>query len=164
MIIIDKPKLKFLLAGRAVQIEAGREYRKGRSYALGLSHKRSICRVEVLDVDGSDEMGWVLSVKLASTDTPRLLAADPAGMRSDYVSDPQKAARGEPEALTDAQLHDLTKFRAAVDHGRRVAPMLDMRDRLVAELDEALRSNVSRDTKDKIRAARHHLRKIDRAS
>lgn len=164
MIVLDRPKLKFLLAGRAITVDVTRTYRKGRSYAVGTSHKRSVCRVQVLEIFELNDTTRRLTIKLSTEEKPRLLAANPAGMRSDYTNDPKRAAQGEPEALTDAQLQDLTKYRAAHAHGAQAAPLLDWRDRLVAELDEAMRSAPSRDTRDKLRAAKHHLTKIERAS
>lgn len=159
VIVVDRSKLKFLLAGRSLLVKVSREHRKGRTYAVGTSYKNTICRVEVLEVVPLPD-GWRLEIRRVTEDTPRLLAANPAGMRTDYVTDPLKAARGEPEALSDKQVQELTRYRAAVAHNERTAPILDLRDRLVAELDEALRTSQSRDERDKLRAARHHLRRI----
>lgn len=41
MIVLDKPKLKFLLAGRSISVPVTTtRYRKGRTYSVGTAHNR----------------------------------------------------------------------------------------------------------------------------
>lgn len=93
MILIDKPKLKFLLAGRAVNIEVSSpRYTKGRVYSVGLRHSRTICRAEVLTIL-TLENGYELRLKHWTQDKAVYLAANPGAIRADYTSNPARAAR-----------------------------------------------------------------------
>ena len=103
MIVIEKQKLRFLLAGHPLTITGinTTRYRRGRTYALGITHKHSICRVEIIELQPTSE---TMRVRLANIDPPRLLAA-----RSEYgyTDDPAKAMNGEPEAVP---YHDLERY------------------------------------------------------
>lgn len=90
MIVVDKPMLKFLLAGRAVDITAPREYKKGSIQHVGIRAKRPICRVEVLE-RWHDGQVWKLSVRQWTQDTPLYLAA--TFSRGDYTTVAAMAAR-----------------------------------------------------------------------
>ena len=73
MLIIARNKLKFLQAGRELVIAHRNptRYQHGRSYALGLDHRRQLCRVEILEIQAAS-----LRVRLARHYEPiRLLAA-----------------------------------------------------------------------------------------
>ena len=99
MIIIDRPKLRFLLAGRTIQIDETRSYRKGRVYPLGVSRRSAVCRIVVVDLEPL-ESGWRVTIKRAAVDEPPMfLARDPAGMRRDYTPNPAKAARDSTGAI-----------------------------------------------------------------
>ena len=122
MIIIDRPKLRFLLAGRTIQIDETRSYRKGRVYPLGVSRRSAVCRIVVVDLEPL-ESGWRVTIKRAAVDEPPMfLARDPAGMRRDYTPNPAKAARDSTGAIEVAD-------PAFVARASRVA----------AERDDALR-------------------------
>lgn len=171
MIVVSKANLRFLLAGRAIEVDVPREYRRGRSYALGTRHNRTVCRVQILACRQLAD-GWRVTVRQMSGDEVRLLAR--SGSRG-YVTAPVEAdpadpdvlrgaASEEPEALSEEQVRHLARYRAARDRMVRSAPIMDLRDRMLAELDDAMRSTPSRDDKAKLRAARHHLSRLGKAS
>lgn len=56
MIVVDKPKLKFLLAGRTITVTVNSDrYKRGRSYAVGTAHnKASTCTATVLGIRVTD--------------------------------------------------------------------------------------------------------------
>lgn len=91
---------------------------------------------------------WVISFRRDDRDVPRLLTANPCATRADYTSDPNKAARGEPEALTSAQFASLAHLSA--DHHRRlqVEPIIFHRDRIARELD-AIREHLDNGIDDR---------------
>ena len=104
MLIIARNKLKFLQAGRELTIEHRNplRYQHGRSYALGLDHRRTICRVEILDITAGG-----LRVRLARHYEPiRLLAAR---SQYGYVDNPAQALRDEPEAISPQDLNHLAQ-------------------------------------------------------
>lgn len=139
MIIIDKPTLKFLRAGRAVNVTSTRNYRAGYSYAIGLTHKRTVCRALIVDSTQTSDGTWTLILKQDLIDRPIFLAANPAGMRSDYTYSEARAARG-----TDRQPIE------AVGSTRDDAAWLQKRSREAADRD------------DQIRRERAHRERIER--
>ena len=117
MIVVDRPKLKFLLAGRVITVDVSREYKKGRIYSVGVSAtKKAICRVQVLETHNTGE-GWRLSIGQWTQETPVYLSANPAGMRTDYTSNSFRAAKdpdGSPiEAVRGADEAWLAKVAKA---------------------------------------------------
>lgn len=146
MIIIDKPKLKFLLAGRSLTItvpDRKRPYRAKRIYAVGLTHRRSVCHAEILGIEQTAD-GIRLQIRQASIDQPNLLAA-----RSEfgYTSKPHLAMRGEPEAVAGSQL-DRIAAKA------RQQPSLDEHAR---SLEIRLKDARKRRDADAIAVIRHEL-------
>ena len=102
MLIIARNKLKFLQAGRELTIAHRNptRYQHGRNYALGLDHRRTICRVEILEIQAAG-----LRVRLARHYEPiRLLAAR---SQYGYVDNPAQALRDEPEAINPQDLNHL---------------------------------------------------------
>lgn len=166
MIVVDRGRLKFLLAGRAVTVDVTREYRRHGVYALGISPRKSSCRVQVVERFRLNDGTWRLTIKRLSGDEVRLFKRSGSYATAPVELDPADpdVLRGadfhEPEALSDEQLRHLAAYRPAVAHNRRVDPVFEARDRLCAELDEMMRSSGSREDRDKIRAARHHLGKL----
>lgn len=110
MILIDRPRLKFLLAGRevTVTVEHGqRDYRRGRVYSVGVHHNRTVCRAQLLKlVDLGD--GAELTLRRAEVEEPRLL-----GRTGGYVNHPTRALRDEPEAVDARTQERLTELGAA---------------------------------------------------
>lgn len=132
MIIIDRPKLKFLMAGRVITIETANpgRYRKGRVYALGLNHQTTTCRVEITDIDPD-----AIKVRLPQIDTPILLAKNP---QYGYVEiDPNnpvlhRAMYHEPEPVSP---HEIDRINRR--HRERVAAF---RGDVIATVDELAES------------------------
>ena len=101
MIVVDRRKLKFLLAGRELEVTIDRQpvkpYKRHHVYAVGITGAHGTCHAEVLAVTVSDE-GVVLRIKHApgGADQPRML-----GRTTDYttVGDPLDAG----ESLTAAE-------------------------------------------------------------
>lgn len=105
LIVVEKPKLKFLLAGRPIQVDVRREYRKGRIYAIALPDRRSsVCRAMILDALETDLGIWRVTIRHAAEDRPRLLAARLGGPQGDYTDRLDRAAYGEPEPLSASDL------------------------------------------------------------
>ena len=107
MIIIARNKLKFLQAGRTLTIaDASGRYRKGRVYAVGVVHNRTICRVRIIAVDPD-----VIHIRVVPIiEAPRLLARNPIAQRADYVDTPARAMDHEPEAVDGATQERLTEL------------------------------------------------------
>jgi hypothetical protein len=162
LILIAQPKLRFLLAGREITTtltKDKREWRKGRHYAVGVRHNRTICRVILVKVtDIGDELE--LTIRLADVEAPRLL-----GRTGGYVTDPALALRDEPEAV---DVRSQERFTAAArerarEHGKD--PDRALRDGLLRELEawEALTGGVTdRERADTIRGIRRQIAALDR--
>ena len=124
MIIIDRPKLRFLLAGRTIQIDETRSYRKGRVYPLGVSRRSAVCRIVVVDLEPL-ESGWresTIKRPCGRRAAAMFLARDPAGMRRDYTPNPAKAARdstGAIEVADPAFVARASRVAAERDDARR---------------------------------------------
>jgi hypothetical protein len=121
LIVIERTKLKFLLSGRALVIDvpAPERYRTGRSYALGFNHRRTVCRVEIIEV-----LDETIRVRLADMDPPLLLAAR---SQYGYTDDPAKAMRDEPEAVHPGELKGINRRRAEIaDFQASVLAQVDM--------------------------------------
>lgn len=161
MILIDKPRLKFLLAGREITlaIDPGqREYHKGRHYSVGIHHNRTICRAQVMRLRAGAE-GVELTLKLAETEPPRLL-----GRTGGYVTDPAMALPDEPEAVdasTQDRLSELGTLRwqhfNAQRENEKLARSLSIRLRDAQRRGDAdelarIRAEIER-LEDRIRAA-----------
>lgn len=156
MIVVDKGKLKFLLAGRITEVDVTTSYRKGRSYAVGTSHKRSICRAEVLELQELEDATWRLKIRLA-LDKPRLLAARP-GPGHDYVSDPHLAMREEPEAV-DARSLERYAAEGLAGHARRKT--IELRRQHVRSATIRLREAERREDWQAYRAALDDLKRVE---
>lgn len=116
MIVVDRPKLKFLLAGRKIIVEVGREYRKGRDYAVGTSWKRSVCRARVEVVEELED-GWRLTLAQVIEEKPRWFARQ--GVQADYTFEIAKAVLDEPEPLDDVTLRRFAADASERDAERR---------------------------------------------
>ena len=104
MILLDKAKLKFLLAGRAIDVDVPRAYDKRRIYSVGVRPKHAVCRAQILNATETAD-GWTLTIRQHTEDVPVFLAANPGAIRADYTTNPARAAReanGSPiEAVRD---------------------------------------------------------------
>lgn len=164
MILVDKPKLKFLLAGRVVLVGSSHgNYRKGRTYAVGTRANRTICRVEVVKVVATAD-GFDLSIRQATEDKPRLLARNPGAQRADYVSEPSAAAADEPEAVdaeTQRKLTELGTVRWGQEFALREAQRLSahLHERLAALEREAKRPGAA-DVSGELRVIRARLKRL----
>ena len=100
MIVIARNKLKFLQAGRMLTIPDTGRYRLGRTYALGIRHNHTICRIEIIEIHADG-----LTIRIAPhRDPPRLLAAR---SQYGYTDNPVRALRDEPEAIPANDLDHL---------------------------------------------------------
>lgn len=108
MIIIERPKLRFLMAGRilAVPVTDPTRYSIGRTYALGTTHQApALCRVQIVTIEQ-----LILKIRLAETDPPRLLRpAKIAPRLGDYTDDPHKALPDEPEAVDPRDIERINR-------------------------------------------------------
>lgn len=96
MIVVDRPKLRFLLNGRQIQVDVKRDaYKKGRDYAVGTSHKRSVCRARILEVV-EIETGWRLTIQREGGDEVRLMARS---VSRGVVTAPVEADPDDPDVL-----------------------------------------------------------------
>jgi hypothetical protein len=147
VIVIDRAKVKFLLAGRALTVEDRdpERYRRGRTYALGTSHRRSICRVEVLAVEAGQ-----IKVRLARVDKPLLLArssqygyieVDPYRLDDDL----HRAMYDEPEAVAPPEVDRI--------NARRV--QLAAFQEMVADATDQLAVGATRVEQRKLRSIRY---------
>lgn len=159
MIVVDKAKLRFLLAGRTLEVDVTREYRRGRSYALGTSNTRSVCRVQVLERVELEDGSWKLTIR-QSADAPRLLAARP-GPGRDYVSDPHLAMRDEPEAVDSTTL-DRFAAEGLAGHARRKE--VELRRQHVRSATIRLREAERREDWPAYRLALQDLQNVERAA
>jgi hypothetical protein len=100
MIVIDRPKLKFLLAGRAVNIDTPRRYKPGRTYPAGTN--KTACRVQILETVQLNPRQWRLTIRQVRQEKPVYLAANPGAIRADYTENPAKAARNPDGAALEA--------------------------------------------------------------
>lgn len=107
MIIIDKPRMRFLLAGRTLTVETTNptQYRKGRNYSVGVRHNRTVCRVEILHID--ETSGTIQIRQQILQAEPNLLARY---SQYGYTSNPAQAMFGEPEAPTHDQLEQARRW------------------------------------------------------
>jgi hypothetical protein len=107
MIVLARAKVRFLMAGRTLDIEVkspGR-YTRGRTYALGADQRTTICRVEIIDTTDTS-----LKVRLARTDQPRLLRPSRTAARlGDYTDDTHQAMVDEPEAVDPHELDRINR-------------------------------------------------------
>ena len=135
VIIIDRPKLRFLLAGRTIQIDQARTYHKGRTYPLGVSTRSAICRVVVIDIEPLDpgQSGWRVTIKRAAIDDPPLYLARP-GCAAHPTPNPASAARDSTGAIEAAD----PAFMARAS-------------RLAAERDDLLRRETAKQNRIKHR-------------
>lgn len=98
MIVVDRRKMKFLLAGRELEVtmdaQPKRPYRVHHVYAVGITGKRGTCHAEVLEVTVLEE-GVRLRIRHApgGADRTRFLAR-----KSGYtvISDPLDAGAVPP--------------------------------------------------------------------
>ena len=164
MILIDKPKLKFLLAGRQIDVDVNRAYRKGRVYAVGVRHnKPATCRVQILECK-AQENGWTIRVQRLSGDIVRLMT------RNGYVEAPVELDPDDPDVLIGGMtsepepLDAATLKRYAIEgyagHARRKT--LELRRRHVRSATIRLREAERREDWDAYRRALQDLQAIER--
>jgi hypothetical protein len=106
VIVVDRPQLESVLAGREVTLDPDPRYRVGRTYALGLTSRRTVCRVEVV------ANGDRLRVRMTMPDSPRLLGRtvgyvelDPANPGAAF----RRAMFSEPEPIDEYDLQCFTE-------------------------------------------------------
>jgi len=109
---------------------------------------------------------WVISFAWGDlTDQPRLLASRPGAPHGDYVADPHRAMRSEPEALSSAQLVPLTREAQARDRARATGRLKDERNQIaqsLAAMREHLAQEPDREISRTVRALEHQLSSLDR--
>lgn len=106
---------------------------------------------------------WAMSFKVV--EAPRLLRA--AAGFDDYTETPSRAARAEPEAITDEQLQRLTKYSTAKDDARKRKPLATLGDSVSREVDEisnriAEEGLDDRSTRKTLRALQYHAEELNR--
>lgn len=104
MILIDKGRLKFLLAGREIDLTINpgkREYHAGRSYAVGTRHNHTICRAKLRKLTELSDSEITMKLVLSEDDQFRLL-----GKTGGYVSSPSKAMDDDPGEAVDKETQD----------------------------------------------------------
>ncbi len=170
MIIVGKETLKFLLNGRQVvaRVESG-AYRRNRTYAVGVRHNKTVCRVRVIKVvdsgDGVDE----LTIARVSGDEVKLFTRSGGYVRAPVEADPMDpdVLRGadftEPEAVDDetqAKLTELGTMRWRQEHALREAQRVtaEMHERLAA-LEHAAKRPGAPDVSGDMRVVRARLEK-----
>src|SRR5580704_7632227 len=93
VILIEKSKLPFLLNGRVITVDSKRgAFHKGRTYAVGVSRGKTLCRVEILKITPSGD-SYELQLRRAHDEKQIYLAASPGAIRADYTENPARAAR-----------------------------------------------------------------------
>ena len=151
--IIDQPRQARL--GDITAHEARREgYRHQREY---LDAWRT--RHGHLDLD---QPVWVLAFVLGDqTDTPRLLAANPGGQRNDYVTQPARAMKGEPEAIPAMLADQYSREAHGRDTARTTSGLRERADRILTTVAE-IRSidGIDKNTDSKLRAVERNIRSI----
>ena len=137
VILIEKPKLRFLDAGRALTIPhpAPHRYKRDRTYALGTTHNRTVRRVEILEVRLD-----AIRIRIAPyREPPRLLAAR---SQYGYTDNPAQAMFDEPEAIRPADQHRLATEAQARYAQQRAAQLAQQQARSIQiRLKEAVRRN-----------------------
>ena len=126
MIVLARAKVRFLMAGRVLDVEVTSpdRFRVGRTYALGADHRTTICRVEILETTDTS-----LKVRLARTDPPRLLRPSRVAPRlGDYTDDLHKAMRDEPEAVDPREIDRINR--------RYRERITALRGTILAEIDD----------------------------
>lgn len=166
MILISEPTLKFLLRGREISVVMlvdKREWRRGRTYAAGVHHNKTICRVEIISIqrynDGNDKVQLVVRHAQAG-EAYRLL-----GKKGGYVTHASQALPDEPEAvdlITQTRYAHEGRARDAVRVAERRRAQ---RDRIADEILE-MRSDLQ-DLPDRrvakiVRGIESQLRSLDR--
>jgi hypothetical protein len=164
MIIVEKPKLRFLLAGRPIDIHVEHEYRRGRTYAVGVRHNHpATCRVAIIHCHPLDT-GWTIRIQRLSGDIVRLMT------RSGYVEAPVELDPDDPDVLiggrlTEPELIDQTTLeRYAIEgyagHARRKT--LELRRQHVRSATIRLREAERREDWPEYRKALDDLQAIER--
>lgn len=102
MIVIDRPKFKFLRNGRTILIPNDGKHRTGRTYKLRISgQRRARWEIRILAIEKNQ-----LRIQLTGDDKPRLLAAH---SEYGYTDDPHRAMPGEPEAVSYDEQQRITR-------------------------------------------------------
>ena len=149
MIVLDKPKLKFLKAGRSVTVIVPHDrYRKGRVYSVGLAHNRPAtctCTIKGVKVTAT---GFELEIVQNREDQPRFLARNPGAQRRDYVTRTADALPDEPEPIDaalqakygkEARENDLARRSKQHDETPTVQQLQDLERRAAAGDSQAQR-------------------------
>lgn len=100
MILIEKGQLRFLLAGRPIEVDVTREHRKHRAYAVGIRHNRTLCHIEVTAIEKLPA-GWKLTIRKLTGDQVRLFSRS-----GGYVTAPVEANPDDPDVLRGADFHE----------------------------------------------------------
>lgn len=159
MILVSQAEVKMLRAGatRPLTVKMGkprpgaksarRRWLPGRDYLVvaravkdedgKVKEVEQRCRCIVLDVERGDGV-WLLRVRGGLADTPVYMSADPAAMRADYTTDQSRAARGEPEVLTQSYEQVIAKIggQEKLHRDQRRAAIRTLHD-AIRELEQA---------------------------
>jgi hypothetical protein len=110
MIELDSRKLRFLRAGRTVELDSPRSYATGKAITVQVhGEQRSRLRVQVLDAQ-KHEGAWRLRVQQYSREEVWYLTANPGAQRNDYTQNPARAAREPSGGLIEAVRGDLDRY------------------------------------------------------
>jgi hypothetical protein len=107
LIVLDKPKLKFLLAGRTITVTVNHDrHRKGRSYSVSTAHnKPATCTATVVGIRVTSS-GREIDIKQNREAPERYLARS---LARGYTTRPEEAIQDEgATALTKEDLKSLT--------------------------------------------------------
>lgn len=92
MITLTKGQLRFLLAGRPINIDTQHQYRRGHIYAVAREgHRKSTCRALIIETHQTQPDSWRLTIALYTQQDPVYLAA--TSSHGDYTTNPATAAR-----------------------------------------------------------------------
>ena len=92
MIELEPGLYRFLLRGRVVRIQASRGQRVGRILKAGVKDRKATAQVAILESKRKNDL-YEIAIKLHAPEQVFYLAANPGASRSDYVTNPSRAAR-----------------------------------------------------------------------
>lgn len=128
MILIDAGRLKFLKAGRTLELDSPHRYRIGRDYDVGVKRDHPILRVTVLSCDPSGGDRYALRIRQNALEPARYLTRSAANTRS-YTDRPSAAARDRSGPLEAIPNEDLKRYaRAAFERDDQIR-----RERIAAQ-------------------------------
>ena len=112
MIELEPGVYRFLLRGRVVRIQASRGQRVGRILKAGVKDRKATVQVAILESKRKNG-AYEIAIKLHAPEQVFYLAANPGASRSDYVTNPSRAAReANGTAIEAVGLGDFLEQRA----------------------------------------------------